>query len=311
MVAKPSERYYGSLVRDFDNLCRELAMARSRMYFGTFAVISVVRLFGYCVVVAGVVAGGVSPAYSQSVNNRVAAETEIRLQQLERETRRLTGQVEQQQYEIVQMREQLSKFLKNSVAKGDSSLSSLGGNVGGGGVALQDISGHVPSFEKETVRSLGTYKEKLLANAAANGSSVGKDSQNIMASGKDESGDYDRAYAYIKDRDFENAQKAFSDFVNNYPNSSLISNAKYWYGETFYVQGNYDKAARIFAQGYQKYPKGPKAAGNLLKLGMSLVGMGKSDDACIAFKQLKKDYSSSAIPVLKRADTEMRKINCN
>ena len=122
--------------------------------------------------------------------------------------------------------------------------------------------------------------------------------------------DYEDAYSFIKARDFDKAESAFGEFIQKYPDDVLISNAKYWYGETFYVRGNYDKAARIFAEGYQKYPKGPKAASNLLKLGMALKGMGKTDDACIAFKQLQKDYASAAVPVLKRAETEMERIDC-
>lgn len=121
---------------------------------------------------------------------------------------------------------------------------------------------------------------------------------------------YDYAFSYVKARNFDQAEREFESFMQKYPDSSMIPNAKYWYAETFYVRGNYDKSARLFAEGYKKDPKGSKAASNLLKLGMSLAGLGKKDDACIAFKQLQKDYAGSSVPVLNRGKTEMERVGC-
>jgi tol-pal system protein YbgF len=276
-------------------------------------------------------------AYAQSQ----AAQTEIRFQQLEKEIRRLTGQIEEQQYDIRQLRDQVSELQGGASAQSANALSPANGTMTSGnsygnstrGMAQSqgysqgiyakpldenggiDVSGYdssydesdrgvnPPAFENETVQSLGTYTKQ--ADAVSASASV------VQVSTGSAAQDYDRAYSYIKARDFDNAETAFDAFLKAHPNDDLTSNAKYWYGETFYVRGDYERSARVFAEGYQKYPRGPKAASNLLKLGMSLVGMGKPDDACIAFKQLKKDYSKSAIPVLKRADIEMGKINCN
>ncbi len=286
-------------------------------------------------------------AYAQNQ----AAQTEIRFQQLEKEIRRLTGQIEEQQFNIRQLRGQVSGLQGNAMAENANSLAPANGAMATGiannynnntaGMAQSqgysqgiyakplnetggvDVSAHnssydqsaPPAFKNETVQSLGTYSKPANTSSANIHNAVAVDNQAknniIQASTGTAAQDYDRAYSYIKARDFNNAEQAFDAFIKAYPNNNLTSNAKYWYGETFYVRGEYERSARVFAEGYQKYPQGQKAAPNLLKLGMSLVGMGKPDDACIAFKQLKKDYSKSAIPVLKRADTEMSKINCN
>jgi len=299
-----------------------------------------VLFFGGCV--SGTVALMPCEAHAQ-VNQ--AAQTEIRFQQLEKEIRRLTGQIEEQQYDIRQLRNYISELQGgvdagkvNALAPASGTMAprDINNNVrgmaqgqgytqgiyakplnetGGVNVSAHSSSMEPPafknaSFENETVQSLGTYTKP----AGNNQNTVAVNSENpnmVLASTGNAAGDYDRAYSYIKARDFDNAEHAFDIFIKTYPDNDLISNAKYWYGETFYVRGNYEKSARVFAEGYQKYPQGQKAASNLLKLGMSLVGMGKPDDACIAFKQLKKDYSKSSIPVLKRADTEMGKIGCN
>jgi tol-pal system protein YbgF len=122
---------------------------------------------------------------------------------------------------------------------------------------------------------------------------------------------YEYAFTLLKGEDYSEAERAFSDFLDRYSDHSLASNAKYWLGETFYVRGDFERAARIFAEAYQQYPKSSKGPDNLLKLGMSLAGMGKSKDACTAFLQLKREYSNGAKPILVRAQQEMDKSGCH
>src|SRR3546814_19535879 len=57
--------------------------------------------------------------------------------------------------------------------------------------------------------------------------------------------------------------------------SDVCSSDLYWLGETYYVRQRYQDAAVAFLEGYQKYPKSPKAADNLLKLGMALGPVGQ------------------------------------
>ena len=95
-----------------------------------------------------------------------------------------------------------------------------------------------------------------------------------------------------------------------FPNDDRAGNAQYWLGETFYVRGNYAEAAKVFAQGYQKYPKSTKAPDNLLKLGLALSQTGKKQDACVTLMQLGKQFPSAAAVIKQRADDEMKKLNC-
>ncbi len=261
--------------------------------------------------------GGTAVVHAQSGDTAAAAAAEIRFQQLEREIRRLTGQIEEQNYEIRRLKDELAKKAGDI----DVRLSDLE-RVGGGASssAPVSISGSGGQTQQSPVippqQSSGNFTYQPPAGAPVQQHTLGTittsaDGATVSpATSGDASAAYDHAYSYIKARDFGRAESEFAKFMADHPTNPLVSNAKYWYGETFYVRGNYEKAARIFAEGYQQFPKGSKAASNLLKLGMSLSGMGKDTDACIAYKQLKKEYSSSSVPVLKRAETEMKKINC-
>lgn len=245
---------------------------------------------------------------AQSFDSSAAAAAEIRFQQLEKEIRRLTGQIEEQNFEIRRLKEELAK---------------LGGDVD---VRLKDLEGgsainkssvaqtNMPT-QLDTPPPTGGVDDTAVSSAVAGqAQSLGTYTQSAQTGearpSTDSNAAYDYAYSFIKARNFDRAEDEFAKFIKENPNSPLIANAKYWYGETFYVRGNYEKAARVFAEGYQEYPKGSKAPSNLLKLGMALNGMGKKEEACIAFRQLKNEYSRTSVPVLKRAETEMNKLGC-
>lgn len=128
--------------------------------------------------------------------------------------------------------------------------------------------------------------------------------------GQNDTQDYDKAFSALKDGNYAAAQDGFKAFLDTYKDSNLVPNALYWLGETYYVQKQYSDAARIFAQGYQNHPNSNKTMDNLLKLGLSLSGMGKKDDACIALTQLVRKNSTQS-PVISRAKQEAQKLGCS
>lgn len=275
------------------------------------------------------VLSGPAVLQAQSSDPAGAAAAEIRFQQLEKEIRRLTGQIEEQNYEIRRLKNEIDKVtgnldvrVRDLEAVRHSSFSNGGGAPVSTGTAYTSrpvSSGGAPSADDNQNQGSFQYtpprdehdEAQYNAQAPATLGTLNKSPETGAVSSSDNAAqDYEYAYSFINARNFDRAEAEFAKFIREHPNDALVSNAKYWYGETFYVRGNYEKAARIFAEGYQQYPKGPKAASNLLKLGMALSGMGKTDDACIAYKQLKKEYSGSSVPLLKRASMEMKKIKC-
>lgn len=296
------------------------------------------KQIGASLLVLCILMAGPASVQAQSSDARAAAASEVRFQQLEKEIRRLTGQVEEQNFKIRQLEEELARQTGDLSVRLDDLQ---GGGATGGGMPPAPSMEVAPNYgDAITPEDAAEPPENALAgreepgdsfytppqdngtqpgtrdapDAAVAGGQLGTLSQSpegrLAAGGSSEAAEYERAYALIKSRDFAAAESAFAAFIEKYPQSTYMTNAKYWYGETYYVRGNYAEAAKIFAESYQSNPKGSKAAGNLLKLGMSLAGLGKTSDACVAFKQLKQDYAASAVPILKRADTEMRKINC-
>lgn len=121
---------------------------------------------------------------------------------------------------------------------------------------------------------------------------------------------YEKAFKLLKESNYADSTTEFDTFINLHPNHSLAGNAQYWLGETYYAREDFSNAAKAFAKGYQKYRTAPKAADNLLKLGLSLQSLGAKDDACVTYTQLIKEYSDAASSLLDRAKTEKTRLEC-
>jgi len=121
---------------------------------------------------------------------------------------------------------------------------------------------------------------------------------------------YEFATSFLKVGDYNTAERAFKEFVNTNPKHDLAGNAQYWYAETFRIRQLYTDAASAYLEGYQKYPKGEKAAINLLKLGVSMVQIGEKDQGCKMIDGVEKQYPKANQSVLQKAKYESKKFEC-
>ena len=71
---------------------------------------------------------------------------------------------------------------------------------------------------------------------------------------------YNKGRALLINRNIDQAQALFSDFVKKYPEHDLAGNALYWLGECSYTTGKYQKAAQTFKTLVQTYPQGQKSS---------------------------------------------------
>lgn len=285
------------------------------------------------------------PVSAMGSSGNDAADTLVRVQQLESQIQTLTGKIEEQGFEITQLKNKIDRMtsdyelrLKDIESRqggsganvpGSSPYAQPGGSAADSGSSWGAASDSASSsaatggagyqFSTNNVAgasgSAASGAGDVISSPAAQANTLGTLTEGSGAAGVAAPGDasamaYENAFSLLKAGNYEAAQKGFDDFLQKNPDHVLAGNAKYWLGETYYARANYEKAARIFAEAYQKYPDGSKAADNLLKLGMSLSATGNNSDACTAFRQLEKNYKTGAEPVLRRAQQEMSKLGC-
>jgi tol-pal system protein YbgF len=124
------------------------------------------------------------------------------------------------------------------------------------------------------------------------------------------SAQYNAAFGLLKQADYPAAAEALKTFVAQHPKDALAGSAQYWLGETYYARGRYAEAASAFAEGYKNYPKGTKAADDLLKLGMSLARTNQKQNACVAFAQLDHDFPNPGSSIKEHSVGEKKRLGC-
>ena len=122
---------------------------------------------------------------------------------------------------------------------------------------------------------------------------------------------YEFAVSFMKIGDYETAEFALKEFIDQNKDHDLAGSAQYWYGETFRIRQLYSDAASAYLDGYQNYPKSKKAPDNLLKLGITMVQLGEKDQGCKMILGLKKEYPKASKSVLQKAQYEQKKFKCN
>lgn len=268
-------------------------------------------------------------SFGRSQDAAANAAMEVRLQQLEAEIRDLRGAIETYGFNIRDLRAEMDRRMSDMELRvGDLDGQRVQGNAGPSSLSAAPVNRNsTQAFRAQPPVRLDSAGSASPQVIPPNAPFAVRNNQDIRASGglsqpavppnfsalqpQDQAAaSYENAFSLLKAGNFDNAQTAFEGFLGQHPNHALVPNAKYWLGETFYVRREYERAARVFAEGYQAHPDSPKAPDNLLKLGLSLGGMGNNKDACIALQQLRSQFEGDKTPVLRRAEQEVTRLNC-
>ncbi len=129
---------------------------------------------------------------------------------------------------------------------------------------------------------------------------------------------YARAQSYLAAGRYPDAETAFVEFLERYPNVVQTPNARFWYAFTLLARNNYPDAASSFATYLQRTPQGPRAPEAQVRLGMALAGMARDGNndtaelrqACGAFSSLTTRYPNAPRNVRDLASREARAANC-
>ena len=121
---------------------------------------------------------------------------------------------------------------------------------------------------------------------------------------------FEVAYGHLLQQEYGAAEAAFADFLQRFPNDPQAGSAQYWLGESHFVRGQYQNAARAFLKGYQAYRSHAKAPDSLLKLAMSLEMLGQRADACATFAELAVKFPQAPAHVKNRAQSERQRLQC-
>jgi tol-pal system protein YbgF len=122
--------------------------------------------------------------------------------------------------------------------------------------------------------------------------------------------DYDSAYAWLLQKQYEQAEMAFRGFLQSHPRHALVPDAIYWLGETYFQRTRHREAAEQFLKVSTEHGRAAKAPDALLKLGVSLNALGAREQACAAFAKLEREYPQAPNSVRQGVDREQKRARC-
>lgn len=149
------------------------------------------------------------------------------------------------------------------------------------------------------------------ANSAApvpppNTTTVNNTMPAVVAGDNDGQEAYSKAFALLKEGQYEQSITAFEAFKSNYPNSKYADNAQYWLGEANYVSRDYKKALTEFQQLIAQYPESSKNSGARLKIGYVYFELKNWSAAREALQQVITLYPDSTVS--KKANERLQRM---
>jgi tol-pal system protein YbgF len=237
---------------------------------------------------------------------------EVRLGQLEEELRRLTGRVEQLEYGQRTLEDRFDQLIGDLDARLRAMEGAPSGTAGAAvapppearaaGPAPAPPAGTEPQVLGQIPRSA------VLALPRPDPAAIPPPPSTRELGPQQQ---YDAAMELLRAGDYAGAEGGLQLFLDLQPDHALAPNAAYWLAETYYVRKNYPAAAAAFARNYQTYGKtAAKASDNLLKLGMSLEGLGENAKACLSYAELAKEFPNAPAHIQQALARERDRAEC-
>jgi len=128
----------------------------------------------------------------------------------------------------------------------------------------------------------------------------------VVAGDNDGQEAYSKAFALLKEGQYEQSISAFEAFKANYPNSKYADNAQYWLGEANYVSRDYKRALTEFQQLIAQFPDSSKNSGARLKIGYVYFELKNWSAARDALQEVITLYPDST--VAKKANERLQRM---
>lgn len=149
----------------------------------------------------------------------------------------------------------------------------------------EEESQEVPSLKEETkVTNTETKEEKLIQEQQQNL----EETLDIPQLSPQEV--YNIAYSDYLNGNYQMAIDGFTLYLEQFSSSPVADDAAYWIGECYFSQSKFEEAVVEFTELILNFPEGDKIPSAYLKKGLSLVELGKKDEALSVFKLLISKY---------------------
>ena len=110
--------------------------------------------------------------------------------------------------------------------------------------------------------------------------------------------------------DFENAEKAFKEFLKKHKESMKVADAQYWLGRVYFAQKKFEEAAIALAEFNSVFPNDPRFQETTLLIAESAVNFAPKDQLCDILKQSLDFMVNPSDKFVNRINTLKNKKQC-
>jgi TolA-binding protein len=111
--------------------------------------------------------------------------------------------------------------------------------------------------------------------------------------------------------DFQNAEKAFKEFLKIHKESDKVADAQYWLGRVYFAQKKFEEAAIALAEFNSVFPNDPRFQETTLLIAESAVNFAPKDQLCDILKQSLEFMVNPSEKFVKRINILKNKKQCN
>jgi len=267
---------------------------------------------------------------------QLAQASDPRVVGLEEQVRQLNGRIEEMNFQILQIQEQMRK-MQEDVDFRLQEMEQKRGDAGSAGSASKHAASEQPADpapveptrqaaeapaaetgvpEKQlgtlVVDADGNVKGGTLEPDAGVGSTPITDDQQVAAlpATDNPSELYRDSYEYVLSGDYGTAEAGFRQHIAKFPDDPQSADARYWLGEALLGQQRYRDAAEVFVDANRQFPDSRKSPDMLLKLGVSLSALNQREVACATFGKIGQRYPKASNSLKERVKQERALAGC-
>ena len=122
---------------------------------------------------------------------------------------------------------------------------------------------------------------------------------------------FNYALDFASQLDFENAEKAFKEFLIKHKESEKVADAQYWLGRVYFAQKKFEEAAIALAEFNSVFPNDPRFQETTLLIAESAVNFAPKDQLCDILKQSLEFMVNPSDKFVKRINILKNKKQCN
>lgn len=179
-----------------------------------------------------------------------------------------------------------------------SDMQAVAGKVDDFGVALKKSADDQHRYREDVERRIVALEDRIVKLQAA----LDELNKRIQEGGRPGAAPADSAKAdalyqkgleAFKAGDMPAARTQLTAFIDQQPQHELVSNARYWIGETFYSEKNYEQAILEFQEVIKQFPKKEKAPAAMLKQALAFKALKDVKSSRYVLGKLVQEYAKS------------------